>query len=77
MMGLAQLFIAVFGLAALALALSEKEAQRNRAPFVGLCGQPFWLYVTGSTHQWGMLAISLAYTALYLHAVVVLWRRRQ
>lgn len=73
-MGLAQLFIAVFGLAALALALSEKEAQRNRAPFVGLCGQPFWLYVTGSTHQWGMLALSCAYTAVYARAAFVHWK---
>lgn len=62
----AQIFIAVFGLSAVYLSMvSESERARRLAPFIGLAGQPFWLYATGSAQQWGMFALCCAYTVVY------------
>lgn len=61
-----QYFIALFGLSAVYMSMvSESERARRWAPVVGLAGQPFWLWATGSAHQWGMFALCLAYTAIY------------
>lgn len=62
-----QIFIALFGLSAVYMAMvSESTAARRWAPVVGLAGQPFWLYATGSEGQWGMFALCCAYTVIYL-----------
>ena len=61
-----QYFIALFGLSAVYMAMvSDSESARRWAPVVGLAGQPFWLYATGSAAQWGMFALCCAYTAIY------------
>lgn len=61
-----QYFIALFGLGAVYLSMvSQNQRLRKWAPLVGLCGQPFWLYVTSTSHQWGMFALCIAYSLLY------------
>lgn len=61
-----QFFIALFGLLAVYMSMVTANTKaRHWAPVVGLLGQPFWLYSTGSTGQWGMFALCCAYTAIY------------
>lgn len=63
---MSQYLIAIFGLSAVWMSMvSDRPSHRKWAPVVGLCGQPFWLYSTGSAQQWGMFALCCAYTAIY------------
>lgn len=69
-----QLFIALFGLTAMALALGSNPTGRKWAPVVGLAAQPWWFMATVPTEQYGMVALCVAYTAVYLRAAWVNWR---
>jgi hypothetical protein len=60
-----QIAIAIFGLTAVALTQASSARMRRWAPVFGLAGQPFWLYATGSTGQWGMFALCVAYTVVW------------
>lgn len=70
-----QLMLAVFGLTALWLAMGRSERGRRWSPIIGLAGQPFWLWFAVSVQAWGLLALSLAYTAVYVRGAWVQWRR--
>lgn len=69
-----QLALAVFGLSALWMAMGHNPVARRWAPVVGLCGQPFWLVFAVSVEAWGLLVLSLAYTAVYVRGAWVQWR---
>jgi len=71
-----QLLIALFGLTALTLALGSSPRGRKWAPVIGLAGQPFWFMATIPTEQWGMVALCVAYTLVYLRAVWAHWGPR-
>lgn len=73
---LSQVGLAVFGLAAMWMALGNNLAHRRIAPLVGLCAQPFWLWFAwhakaGDERAWGVLVISVAYTLVYIRGAVV------
>ena len=70
-----QIFIALFGLTAISLALSKSPNHRKWAPIWGLAGQPFWFAATIPTGQWGMVALCVAYTAVYVRGCWVHWGR--
>lgn len=70
-----QLALAIFGLAALFMATSNSPGARRWAPIVGLAGQPFWLLFSARAQAWGLLALSIAYTAVYLRAAWLQWRK--
>jgi hypothetical protein len=70
-----QLVLAAFGLAALWMATGRSDLARRWAPMVGLCGQPAWMAYAVGADAWGLLALSLAYTAVYARGVWVQWRR--
>lgn len=70
-----QLALALFGLTALWLAMGRSERGRRWAPLVGLAGQPFWLWFAVSVQAWGLLVLSLAYTAVYARGAWLQWRR--
>ena len=75
-----QALIAILGIAALWLALSADPRQRRAAPWVGIVGQPAWLWATWSAGQWGIFALTVAYTGVYLIACAVQiseWRERR
>lgn len=63
--------IAVFGLTALWLTFHRHPLCRKWSPIVGLCGQPFWLM--GTWGQWGMFALSCAYTFVYICGAFNQW----
>ncbi|MCT6719469.1 hypothetical protein [Acidovorax sp. K2F] len=70
-----QLALAFFGLTALYMATGHNPRARRWAPVVGLCGQPFWLVFAVQSSAWGLLALSLAYSAVYARGAWVQWRR--
>jgi hypothetical protein len=71
-----QFVLAAFGLAALWMATGHSQRARRWAPIVGLCGQPAWLAFAWQSQAWGLLVLSLAYTAVYARAAWVQWRAR-
>ena len=68
-----QIFIALFGLTSIYLAMGENLQLRKWAPIIGLAGQPFWFMATVPTQQWGMVALCVAYTLVYINAIRVHW----
>jgi multisubunit Na+/H+ antiporter MnhB subunit len=71
-----QAALAFFGLTALWLAMGTSARGRRWAPVLGLMGQPWWLLHAWSTSAWGLLVLSLAYTAVYARGAWVQWRPR-
>lgn len=66
-----QLFIALFGLSSLWMAMGHSPQQRRWAPVVGLCGQPFWAAFAWQTEGWGLGILVAAYTAVYVRGAWV------
>lgn len=69
-----QLFIAMFGLTAIILAMGNDPCSRKWAPVIGLAGQPFWFMATVPTEQYGMVALCVAYTLVYIRACWMNWK---
>lgn len=72
---ISQLALATFGLAYVWMSASDSLHARRWAPLVGLMGQPAWVYFAVSSEAWGLLAITMAYTALYVRGALKLNRR--
>lgn len=70
-----QLALAFFGLTALFMATGHNPRARRWAPIIGLCGQPFWVAFSISASAWGLLALSIAYSAIYVRGIWLQWRR--
>lgn len=68
-----QLALAFFGLTAMFMAMGHNPRARRWAPIVGLCGQPFWITFALQSSAWGLLALSLAYSAVYVRGVWLQW----
>jgi hypothetical protein len=68
-----QLFMAVFGLAAMHFSMGTDPVLRMWAPIIGLAGQPFWAYFAWKTKAWGLAVLVVAYSAVYANGVLVLW----
>lgn len=66
-----QFLMALFGLSAMALALSPRPTRRAWAPVVGLMGQPAWSYFAYETGGWGLGLLVAAYTLVYIRAICV------
>lgn len=69
-----QFALAFFGLTAMWMATGRDITLRKWAPIVGLCGQPFWLYFSWDNRAWGLLILSLAYSAVYVRGIWLQWR---
>ena len=67
----AQIAITVLGTGAVFLA-----AMKNKWAFpVGLAGQPAWYYIAWTSRQWGILAVSVVYTANWAFGIYNWWIR--
>ncbi len=66
-----QFLMALFGLSAMAAALSNHDTARRWAPMLGLLGQPAWAYFAYQTGGWGMGLLVAAYTVVYIRAICV------
>ena len=71
-----QLSLAFFGLLSLWMATGRSERARRWSPVVGLLGQPAWLAFAVGAEAWGLFALSLAYTAVYVRGAWVQWSPR-
>lgn len=72
---LAQLGIAVFGVAAIYLSQHPVERVRRWGCIAGLCGQPFWIASSYLAGQWGILALTALYTMAWCRGVRTYWLR--
>ena len=57
-----QIFIALFGVTAVALSQSAFAERRRWASVFGLLGQPFWFYAAWNAQQWGIFTLCFLYT---------------
>jgi hypothetical protein len=71
---LIQALLAATGLTALWMGLGTNPRARRFAPLVGLAGQPLWITFALRADAWGLLALSIAYTAVYARGAWVQWR---
>lgn len=69
----AQVFIALFGVTAVALSQSELPSRRRWASIFGLAGQPFWFYAAWQSEQWGIFALCFLYTASWAKGFYTNW----
>jgi len=65
--------IAFTGTVSIFLTQSKTQEKRKYACLVGLAGQPFWMYATYSTAQWGMFALTILYTLAWTQGIYNNW----
>jgi hypothetical protein len=68
-----QVGIAVLGVAAIQASQDERYSRRRWACVLGLLAQPAWFYETITAEQWGMVALSAAYTLAWLRGFHSYW----
>lgn len=68
-----QLAIALTGGAAILFTQVKSKWCNQTAPVIGLAGQPFWLYATWASDQYGMFALSVFYTAAWCVGIKNNW----
>ena len=72
-----QIFIALFGVTAVALSQSKLHARRRWACIFGLIAQPFWFYSAWQAQQWGIFALCFLYTASWAQGFWNSWLAAQ
>lgn len=72
-MQLDQLAIALTGATAAWLTQSRNERARKYACVFGIIGQPFWLWASWQTQQWGIFIVSILYAAAWMRGLWVHW----
>lgn len=76
MNSIAQIAVFIFGSSAIWL-VGRKEKWRRWGFILGLCGQPFWVYSFIVNHQYGMLAMTAAYTYSWGQGVYNYWIKKE
>jgi hypothetical protein len=67
-----QIAIFIFGASAIYL-VSRDDKFQKWGYIMGLLGQPFWIYVTFTNDQWGILAMTIAYTLSWCNGIWNHW----
>ena len=68
-----QIAIAATGCIAIWLVNDRRERWRRWACLFGLAGQPFWFWSAWQAEQWGILALTMVYTAAWLRGAWEGW----
>lgn len=68
-----QIAIALTGAVAIFLTQDSRASVRRWACIFGMCGQPFWIYAAWTAGQYGILALTLLYTAAWAKGIWVNW----
>jgi len=68
-----QAIILITGALAIWLTQQSNQAWHKYACIIGLTGQPFWLWSTYSSDQWGMLALSVFYSYTWALGIYNHW----
>lgn len=66
--------ITIFLLSTCSVWLLSAPAPGMWGYILGLASQPFWLYASARARQWGVFALSLVYTVLWLRGIFNHWR---
>lgn len=68
-----QLYIALFGVAAVLCTQLPYPELRKWAGILGLVGQPFWFYSSYKSKQWGIFFLCFLYTGSWAYGVYLHW----
>jgi hypothetical protein len=71
-----QIAIALCGITSIYLSQDSRASWRRYACIFGICAQPFWLYATWRAGQWGMFALTIAYTIGWMRGIRNFWWRK-
>jgi hypothetical protein len=71
-----QFVIAFTGVIALLFIQSKLISLREWAGFIGLAGQPFWIYTAYQNKQWGILILSIVYGGVWIKSILTYWSFR-
>jgi ribosomal protein L37AE/L43A len=72
-----QFFLALFGLSAIFCTQHPNTKLRRYAPLFGLAGQPFWLWTTWHSQQWGIFVLCITYTVLWGMGLYTHWIKKK
>lgn len=70
---IAQIAIAITGVFAVWLSQDARADRRKYACLFGLAGQPFWLYVSYDSQQWGVFFLSIVYMIGWMRGIKIYW----
>ena len=70
-----QVMIALTELPAVWLTQQSREGWKRYACLFGMAGQPFWMYATYTAGQYGMFALTIAYTYSWWLGIKNNWLR--
>ena len=73
---LTQIGIAICGVTAIYLSQDTNPKRQRFACLFGLAGQPFWLWETISSQQWGIAALCVLYTWSWFRGFRAHWLKR-
>lgn len=57
--------------------VSRREKWKRWGFIIGLVSQPFWLYETYMSEQWGMFAVSVFYTYSWCQGIYNYWIKEE
>lgn len=60
-----QIGIGIFGVTGIVMANMRQHGARKWAPILGMAGQGFWFWMAIDKKLWGVLFMSLVYTAAW------------
>jgi hypothetical protein len=72
-----QVVIACTGVVSIFLTQSQHESRRRYACIFGLAGQPFWVYMTITNQQWGVLVLTVLYTWAWAKGFRTHWMKKK
>lgn len=71
-----QFFLALFGLTALGMALSDNKTANKYAPAVGLfLAEPLWFAYSIPAEAWGIVAMGVAYSGVYAYGLWIQFKK--
>lgn len=73
----AQVGIVFFGVIAIWLTQEKNENRRRWASVFGLLSQPFWLYTTFVSTQWGAFFVSIIYGLIWVKGFYFNWIKKK
>lgn len=71
-----QVAITIFSGMTVVFITSKTHQAKRWGPICGLIAQPFWLYATAKAGQWGMFALSVYYTLMWVRGIINDWNLR-
>ncbi len=71
-----QFLIACTGITALWITQQKNERLKKYACIVGIIGQPFWIYSTYHSEQWGIFTLCFFYSYIWCLGIYNNWIKK-